>query len=93
MPKIVDLLDDAMNGPEYEERVSFLVGGLVSEFANDTPEQEAANRAYLKEISDYCRKYTGEHEDFARRISKKNRKVPGVMMDENKKMQELWEGI
>lgn len=23
MPKIVDLLDDAMNGPEYEERVSF----------------------------------------------------------------------
>lgn len=71
MPKIVDLLDDAMNGPEYEERVSFLVGGLVSEFANDTPEQEAANRAYLKEISDYCRKYTGEHEDFARRISKK----------------------
>lgn len=37
MRKITDLVEDALNYPDYDRRINFLLAGLLSEDANDTP--------------------------------------------------------
>ena len=48
--KITDLVEDALNYPDYDRRINFLLAGLLSEDANDTPEKEQTNIENLKEI-------------------------------------------
>lgn len=67
MLKVTDLLDDALNYPDYDKRINFLLAGLLSADANDTPEKEAVNRGYLKEIYKYCCDYTGDKQDYIKR--------------------------
>lgn len=69
MAKISDLLDDALQCPDYDKRINFLLAGLLSADANDTPEKESANMEYLKEIYDFCCNYSGEKIDFIKRTA------------------------
>lgn len=67
MPKVTDLLEDALNYQDYDKRINFLLAGLLSADANDTPEKEAVNMEYLKEIYKYCCDYTGDKQDYIKR--------------------------
>lgn len=69
MAKITDLIEDALNYPDYDRRINFLVAGLISADANDTPEKEAVNLGYLQEVYQYCCNYTGERADYISRIA------------------------
>lgn len=69
MAKISDLLDDALQCPDYDKRINFLLAGLLSADANDTPEKEAENMEYLKEIYDFCCNYSGEKINFIKRTA------------------------
>lgn len=69
MPNVTDLLEDALNYPDYDKRINFLLAGLLSADANDTPEKEAVNMEYLKEIYKYCCDYTGDKRDYINRTA------------------------
>lgn len=69
MAKITDLLKDALTYPDYDKRINFLLAGLLSADANDTPEKEATNMRYLQEIYRYCCDYTGDKSDYVKRIA------------------------
>lgn len=69
MAKIIDLLEDALNYPDYDKRINFLLAGLLSAEANDTPEKEKVNMGYLKDIYNYCHDYTGDKQDYIRRTA------------------------
>ena len=85
MAKITDLLEDALQCPDYDKRINFLLAGLLSAEANDTPEKEAVNMGYLQEIYKFCCDYTGDHADYIKRTAKRIRKYEGNN-DEAKKM-------
>lgn len=53
MKKIIELLDDALQYEDYELRINFLVGGLMSYESNDTADKEHQSTLYLKEILNY----------------------------------------
>ena len=57
--KITDFLEEALSYPDYDKRINFLLAGLLSADANDTPEKEKVNIGYLKEIYDFCITYMG----------------------------------
>lgn len=67
--KIIDLLEDALNYPDYDKRINFLLAGLLSAEANDTPEKEKANMEYLKEIYDFCITYMGDKKEYITHIT------------------------
>lgn len=69
MRKITDLLEDALGYPDYERRINFLLAGLISADANDTPEKEAVNMGYLEDISKFCNNYNGDKTDYIKRIA------------------------
>ena len=69
MRKVTDLLEDALNCPDYDQRINFLLAGLLSEEANDTPEKETVNRGYLKDIYEFCYNYKGDKGDYINRIA------------------------
>lgn len=62
--KITDLIIDALEYDDYEFRINFVVGGLICEEANDTPEKEAANKKYIREICEFSRDYSGDKKEF-----------------------------
>ena len=68
MKKITDLIEDALNYSDYDRRINFLIAGLISADANDTPEKEAVNMEYLREIFKYCIDYRGEQTDYIKSI-------------------------
>lgn len=53
MREITDLIIDALKYEDYQFRINFLVGGLMSYESNDTPEKEKQCNAYLKTFVDY----------------------------------------
>ena len=67
--KITDLLDEALNCTDYDKRINFLLAGMISEEANDTPEKEEANMAYLREIFKYCIDYRGDKSNYIKRVA------------------------
>ncbi len=69
MRKVTDLLEDALNYPDYDRRINFLLAGLLSADANDTPEKEKMNIGYLKDIYEYCRNYEGDKQDYLKRTA------------------------
>lgn len=69
MTKITDLLEDALSFPDYDMRINFLLAGLLSADANDTPEKEDINQGYLKEIYKYCLAYTGDKQEYIERTA------------------------
>lgn len=69
MAKITDLLEDALQHPDCDKRINFLLAGLLSADANDTPEKEAVNMGYLQEIYKFCCDYTGDHADYLKRTA------------------------
>ncbi|WP_270458483.1 hypothetical protein [Faecalimonas umbilicata] len=52
---IVDLFEDALHSEDYQFKISFLVGGLVSYESNDTAEKQAQSTEYLEEILNYIK--------------------------------------
>lgn len=62
--RITDLLEDALEHPDYEKRINFLLAGLISAEANDRPEKEAVNMRYLKDIYDFCAEYKGNKKEY-----------------------------
>lgn len=58
MKKIIELLDDALQYEDYELRINFLVGGLMSYESNDTADKERQSTLYLKEILNYIENKT-----------------------------------
>lgn len=66
--KITDLVEDTLNYPDYDRRINFLLAGLLSADANDTPEKEQANIENLKEICKYCNNYDGDKGDYIKSI-------------------------
>lgn len=62
--KITDLIVDALKYDDYEFRINFVVGGLICEEANDTPEKEAVNKKYIRKICEFCRDYSGDKKEF-----------------------------
>lgn len=78
--KISDLVSAALNEEDYEFRINFLLAGLMSADANDTPEKEAKNTHYLNDIYNYCQSYCGKKKEYLMQISKKVKKyldIPG----------------
>lgn len=69
MAKITDLLEGALTYPDYDKRINFLLAGLLSADANDTPEKEALNMGCLQEIYKFCCDYTGDHADYLKRTA------------------------
>ena len=69
MKKITDLIEDALNHSDYDRRINFLIAGLISADANDTPEKEAVNMGYLQEIFKYCIDYRGDRPDYIKSIA------------------------
>ena len=67
--KITDLIEGALDYPDYNRRINFLLAGLISADANDTPEKEQANIENLKEICKYCNNYDGDKPDYIKRIA------------------------
>ena len=67
--KIIDLIEDALTYPDYDKRINFLLAGLLSADANDTPEKETINMGYLKDIYNYCHDYTGDKQDYIKRTA------------------------
>lgn len=53
MRKITDLIIDALKYDDYQFRINFLIGGLMSYESNDTPEKEKQCNDYLNKIADY----------------------------------------
>lgn len=51
--KITDLIENALKCEDYELRINFLVGGLMSYESNDTADKEHQSTLYLKEILNY----------------------------------------
>lgn len=51
--KITDLIENALKCEDYELRINFLVGGLMSYESNDTADKERQSILYLKEILNY----------------------------------------
>ena len=66
MRKVADLLEDALNYPDYDKRINFLLAGLLSADANDTPEKEMVNMERMKEIYKYFCDYTGDKREYIR---------------------------
>lgn len=62
--KITDLITDALQYDDWEFRINFLVGGLMSYESNDTPEKEMNCNRYLHEISNFCCEYNGSDEQI-----------------------------
>lgn len=58
MKKIIELLDDALQYEDYELRINFLIGGLMSYESNDTADKERQSTLYLKEILNYIENKT-----------------------------------
>lgn len=69
MRKVTDLLEDALNCPDYDKRINFLLAGLLSADANDTPEKEATNMKYLKDIYRFCCEYKGSKQEYIKRTA------------------------
>lgn len=71
--RIADLLGEALNHPDYDKRINFLLAGLLSADANDTPEKEEINMGYLKEIYDFCITYMGmgDKKEYIDRVSER----------------------
>lgn len=72
--KIINLLEDAFNYPDYDKRINFLLAGLLSADANDTPEKEKINMGYLKEIYDFCIAYMGDKKEYIAHIAESIKK-------------------
>lgn len=69
MAKITDLLEDALIYPDYDKRINFLLACLLSADANDTPEKEASNIGYLKDIYNFCQDYVGDKQCYIKRTA------------------------
>lgn len=67
--KITDLIEGALDYPDYNRKINFLLAGLLSADANDTPEKEQTNIENLKEIYKYCNNYDGDKGDCVKRIA------------------------
>lgn len=69
---ITDLFEDALYSEDYQFKISFLVGGLVSYESNDTAEKQAQSNKYLEEILNYINSLNeNDHEksEFLHRIT------------------------
>ena len=60
--KIIDLIESALGYDDYDFRINFLVGGMMSAESNDTPEKIKNNENWLSIISEYAGNYTGSPE-------------------------------
>lgn len=69
--KIIDLIESALGYDDYDFRINFLVGGMMSAESNDTPEKIKNNENWLSVIAEYARNYTGcpEKEKFFSHLS------------------------
>lgn len=72
--KVTDLFEDALCYPDYGKRINFLLAGLLSADANDTPEKEKVNMGYLKEIYDFCIAYMGDKKEYIAHIAESIKK-------------------
>lgn len=57
--KIIELIESALECEDYDFRINFLVGGMMSAESNDTPEKIKDNENWLSVIAEYARNYTG----------------------------------
>ena len=69
MSDITKLLDEALTYPDYDQCILLLIANLISADENDTPEKEALNNAYLREIYKYCCKYEGDKKEYMNRMA------------------------
>lgn len=60
--KIIDLIESALEYNDYDFRINFLVGGMMSADSNDTAEKIMKNEKWLSVIAEYARNYTGSTE-------------------------------
>lgn len=56
--RIIDLIEDALKREDYELRINFLIGGLMSYESNDMADKERQSTLYLKEILNYIENKT-----------------------------------
>ena len=58
--KITDLIEGTLKEEDYELRINFLIGGMMCEESNDSPEKIRKNQEWLSEIAKFCKVYTGD---------------------------------
>ena len=69
MRKITDLIIDALKYDDYQFRINFLVGGLMSYESNDSPEKEKQCNVDLKTIVDYIDSTTFSNPEMSSYLS------------------------
>lgn len=60
--KIINLIENALEYDDYDFRINFLVGGIMSADSNDTQEKIENNENWLSIIAEYARNYVGSPE-------------------------------
>lgn len=58
--KITDLIQDALDGPDYKFMINMIVASMVSAESNNTQEKRQTNTIRLKEILTFIANYHGD---------------------------------
>lgn len=70
--KIIELIESALKCDDFNFRINFLVGGMMSADSNDTEDKIRKNKNWLSIIAEYSSNYTGspEKENYLSHLSK-----------------------
>lgn len=77
--KITDLIEGALKEEDYELRINFLIGGMMCEESNDSPEKIRKNQEWLSEIAEFCKTYTGDKKSYLDHIKENIEKFLPVL--------------
>ena len=80
--KITDLIEGTLKEEDYELRINFLIGGMMCEESNDSPEKIRKNQEWLSEIAKFCKVYTGDKKSYLDHIKENIEKFLPVLKRE-----------
>lgn len=77
--KITELIEEVLKEENYELRINFLIGGMMCEEGNDSPEKIRKNQEWLSEIAEFCKTYTGDKKSYLDHIKENIEKFLPVL--------------
>lgn len=77
--KITELIEETLKEEDYELRINFLIGGMMCEGNNDSPEKIRKNQEWLSEIAEFCKTYTGDKKSYLDHIKENIEKFLPVL--------------
>ena len=70
--KVTNLIKGVLEEEDYKFRINFLIGGMMCEESNDTPEKIKKNQEWLNETVEFCKAYTGDKKEYLDHIKENN---------------------